>query len=252
MLLSGKVRAAELIEEAPKIVRALLAGMTRPQQENLVMTAFDATVLASTPTRNTKQCLVDLICTARGLKLPPRLAQPALLALTSADPRGLRDHLELIWPWLDAAFGWADATGQDAEKEEQRRVLSRIRLMKEVFDRVQPSDFVDALAVGRRISLEQFGGVLEWAEAADWWSQTLLANTAETKLIRAACAFEFGSQISYPTERELISGGLDDGGADGAEPISDREVVGLYRREAPLLRIGWVGAFPVSDIPMFG
>lgn len=232
LMLSGKVRAAELIEEGPKIVRALLPQMARSQQEKLVATAFDSAVLASTPTTETKQCLVDLISTARGLKLPPRLAQPALIALTSADPRGLKEHLELLWPWLDAAFGWTVPNGQEPEKEEQRRAISRVRLMKDIFDRVQTSVFINALAVGDRISLDQFGGASDWAETADWWSQTLLTDADEIATIRAACALEVGIAISDTSEYDAIDSGLDDGSADDGEPISNRDAVGLYQREA--------------------
>ena len=232
MLLSGKVRAAELIEEGPKIVRALLPQMTLLQQESLMTTAFDAVLLASTPLRETKNCIVDLIGIARGLKLTPRLSQPALLALASADPRALREHLELMWPWLDAAFGWTDLSRQDSEKEERRRTLFRVRLMKEVFDRVQPSDFINALAVGRRVSLEQFGGALEWVEAADWWSQTLLADADEMARIRAVCASAVGMELPQSTEQEPIEVGVDEGSSENEEAPQGYALIGLYQREA--------------------
>jgi antitoxin ParD1/3/4 len=34
--------------------------------------------------------------------------------------------------------------------------------------------------------------------------------------------------------------------------FGELRAIHAQRLKAPLLRIGWVGAFPVSDIPMFG
>lgn len=180
--LAGKIGATDLLSTLPKVIRALNATLSDEQVVQLNLAAFEAAVSVAIPTPETKSCLLALIGIAN---LPARLSYPALLALCMADPSGLEEYLGLLWPQLDAMFGWATSAS-----EEDRRFRAREMMIAEVFRKVTPEDFIKTLTPRLRTRKAAPAMPADWTEASDWWSETLTSGSQAMVEILAACSEE--------------------------------------------------------------
>ena len=185
IMLAGKVGATDLLTCLPLVLPDLRQALPEADTARLIPLAYEAALAAAIPRPVTKDCFIRLLNFARPL---PRMAYPILLAFTKADPAGLAEHLAMLWRELDAVFGYGDPDDPLPLEEEQRRAILREDLISRVFGLVTPADFLRSLdAVDRAHTIDP-AMPEQWADAGDWWSQTLTSGSERMVSILESCS----------------------------------------------------------------
>jgi len=237
--LAGLIRASRLTRVLPRVVNVLTLEVKDEEKLNtLFLAAFEAVSSAATPNDETVTCFYEL---ADQRTIPPRLSSVALLRLIEAQPRNVAGHLERLWPQLSAAIGWPGYTtdSQSDQELETTRERNRARLVRDVFARVSPEDFVQTLNPTKRMLGQGVQLPTQYIMLDDWWYQTVNSGTPEMTEIVQACSVAMGlSAGAVPSATEPKSTSVDEEVYDSAQ---DQQSGNWFRPYSDILKMASFG-----------